>query len=103
MSALGDSAYFTLDDFTNFSNKALSQFDQLINAGATERQALMMLEPQLQNLIKYADAYNLTLDDQTKSLIEQARNEGILHEQRNIHQETPESRESCALSVSYLC
>lgn len=79
MTALGDTAYFTADDFSSFSTNTLSQFDQLIAAGANEKQALMMLAPQMENLIKYADSYGFAIDDQTRALIDKARVEGVLN------------------------
>ncbi|MCP5103800.1 MAG: hypothetical protein GY950_10500, partial [bacterium] len=63
---------------TNFSTNALKQFDDLINAGATEKEALRLLGPQLENLIKYGKTYDLTIDSQTNSLINRARQEGVL-------------------------
>jgi hypothetical protein len=78
MQALGDTSYMTAEDFTNFSNNALSQFDQLLDAGASEKEALRLLGPQLENLIKYQETYNFTLDSQTQSLIKRAEKEGVL-------------------------
>ncbi len=79
MVALGDSAFMTQKDFTNFSTNAMSQFDQLIAAGASEQQALMMLGPQLDNLIKYHNSREFAIDEETEALIRKAREEGALN------------------------
>lgn len=79
MVALGDSAFMTQEDFTNFSTNAASQFDQLIAAGASEQQALMMLGPQLDNLIKYHESRGFAIGEETEALIKKAREEGALN------------------------
>lgn len=79
MTALGNTTFLTEEQFNSFSQNALTQFDQLIDAGASEKQALMLLGPQLDNLIKYHNEYKWAIDDETQALIEKARTEGALN------------------------
>lgn len=79
MRSLGDSAFLTQDIFTSFGQEALKQFDALIAAGASERDALRLLGPQLSDMIKYAESYGFAIDAQTQALITKAETEGVLN------------------------
>jgi hypothetical protein len=81
MESLGDTSFMTGEDFTNFSTNAQKQFDDLIKAGADEKQALRLLAPQLDNLIKYSKTYGITIDAQTQKLINRGKQEGVLGKQ----------------------
>jgi hypothetical protein len=81
MRSLGDSAYLTQDLFTGFGLEAQKQFQALIQAGASEKDALRLLGPELQQLIKYHESYGYAIDAETKALIEKAQTEGVLNAQ----------------------
>jgi len=81
ITGIGDSVYMTQELFTGFGQEALNQFDALIAAGASEKDALRILGPELSQLIKYAESYGFAIDDQTAALIERAQTEGALNEE----------------------
>ncbi|MGD2087261.1 MAG: tape measure protein [Candidatus Aminicenantes bacterium] len=87
MEGLGDSAFMTQTDFTNFSNQTLLQFEEIMRLTGDEEMALRLLAPALQDLIKYQEAYNFQLDEKTKNLIENARQEGFLQKETMSGQE----------------
>ncbi len=78
MSSLNDSASLTKRSFNSFGDQAVKQFNALIGAGLEEEIALQMLAPQLNKLNDYSSRYNVTLNDQTKSLIEKGRQGGLI-------------------------
>lgn len=81
MRSLGDSAYLTQDLFTSFGLEAQKQFQALIAAGANEKDALRLLGPEIQQLIKYHESYGYAIDAETKALIEKAQKEGVINAQ----------------------
>jgi len=88
LNALGNTAYLTFDDFQTFSRDAASQFEKLINAGFSEKEALTALQPLLTQLLWYSEQYGFTLDDNIKKLIEKGKQEGMDFEKKKSYEET---------------
>jgi len=66
--------------FDDFTFSARDTYDQLVKAGFSGSEALSMIAPVLQNLQTMAGRYNLTIDETTQSLIDQATEQGLLSE-----------------------
>jgi hypothetical protein len=81
MEGLGDSAFMTQGDFTNFSEQTRLQFEEIMKLTGDEEMALRLIAPALQDLNKYREAYGFTIDANTKKLIENAQKEGMLQEE----------------------
>jgi TP901 family phage tail tape measure protein len=81
MEGLGNTGYLTGQSFDEFLKKTVLNFGLLTEAGASETDALRILAPQLEDLITYAESYGYAIDDNTQSLIDRARAEGVLNEQ----------------------
>jgi tape measure domain-containing protein len=71
----------TQDAFDDFQESASSAFDKLIAAGFDSNDALKIIAPTLDNLRVLQGQYGYTIDDTTQSLIDQADEQGLLHEQ----------------------
>lgn len=66
--------------FNDFAFSANDTYKQLLKAGFSGSEALSMMVPVLQNLRDMAARYNLTIDDGTQALINQATEQGFLSE-----------------------
>ena len=77
LEAFGNSGYLTAELFATAQADALEYYRKLQKAGATEKESLEMLAPFLAKQLWYSEQYNLSLDDQTKALIEKAKQQGI--------------------------
>jgi hypothetical protein len=82
MEALGDTAYMKAGDFAMFSDQTKKQFDEIIAKGGDSQMALRLMAPALEDLVKYSESYGYTIDANTRSLIDQAREQGLLSEQQ---------------------
>jgi TP901 family phage tail tape measure protein len=78
--SLGNTGFMTAETLTDLANQTAGYYNQLTEAGMTSQQALATIAPSLEDLAYYADQYGLTLDDATKSLIEQAKAAGVYTE-----------------------
>lgn len=78
LEALGNTANLTFEDFTAFQEDALSLYNQLINAGFSQEQALQQIAPLLDNLLYYANAYGFALSANIQKLIDLADKQGLL-------------------------
>lgn len=88
--ALGNSGWLTQDALSALSTDANEFYQNLIGAGLSGDDALRAMGPTLQNLQDYADAYNLTLDAGTQSLIDQAKEIDAVEEAQEDNVETQE-------------
>lgn len=75
--AFGNTAFLTQEIFQASQQDALSFYEQLRAAGGSQIDSLRAIQPLLSEQLWYAEQYNLTLDDRTKELIENAKAEGI--------------------------
>jgi TP901 family phage tail tape measure protein len=67
--------------FKDLQGEANEAFTRLRAAGFTEMQALIMLKPMLESVLKLSKERKLAIDDQTQALIDQAKSNGILQDQ----------------------
>ena len=90
LEALGNSGWLTQDALAALATDAGEFYQNLIDAGVSGDDALRMMGPTLQSLQDYANAYNLTLDDGTQALIDQATEIGVVKEAQEDNVETQE-------------
>jgi hypothetical protein len=74
---LSNTTRLTEEEFDQFEKAAGDAFKKLTDQGFTSREALTQLAPMLARLNFLNQEYGLTLDDNTKALIEKAKAEGI--------------------------
>lgn len=86
MEALGDSAFMTKNDFSSFATQTVSQFDDIMKKTTDQEMALRLIAPNLNDLIKYSESYGFKIDDNTQKLINQAKEEGFIHEKQKSDQ-----------------
>jgi len=75
--ALGE---LSQDQIDAFGTSAKSKFDDLIDAGFSQNQALTLIGPTLLQLKENAEKYGLELDANTQKMIEQAEASGVFDE-----------------------
>lgn len=97
MEALGNTGYLTQESFNLAQQSALDYYDKLMASGASEAQTMQALLPFLQKQLWYAEEQNLVLDDQTKALIEKARQQGL-----NVEAGAPAEERMIALAEKQL-
>jgi len=68
------------DQMESYGRSAVTQFDKLITAGFSSNQALQMMGPSLKVLSDNAEHYGTTLDANTQSLVDQAKEAGVFDE-----------------------
>jgi TP901 family phage tail tape measure protein len=78
LDALANSGWLTADSLQAITDNAQSYFNDLIAAGVDSDTALRMMGPTLQQIQDQAATYGLALDDNTQSLIDQAKALGII-------------------------
>ena len=81
MQGLGNQLYVNSDLAAAFGADVNELFNKLIAGGATSREALVLLQPLLQQLWQMSHDYGVELDDNTKKLLAQAEAQGIVGEQ----------------------
>lgn len=74
----------TQEAFDDFQTLAISNFDKLIAAGATEEQALLAMLPTLRILNKLQEDNNFILDDKIQKQIDLANQDNLLAETDNM-------------------
>lgn len=74
---LAESGYITADSLKNAGILTQNAFEQAMAGGATAKEALLAIKPALQAQLDAAAAYGLQLDDNTRSLVEQAEAMGM--------------------------
>jgi len=87
LTALGNSGWLTADALSTLAGNARSYYDQLLNAGMSADDALRAMGPTLQQIHDYAEAYGLTLDENTMRLIEQAEKAGSVKDKVDMGKE----------------
>jgi len=87
MESLGDSAFLTGNDFAMFAEQTGLQFEQVMANTTDQEMALRLISPALEDLIKYSESYGYQIDENTQALIDQAREEGVLAEEKHTDQE----------------
>jgi len=90
LEALGNSGWLTQDALQALAGDAEQFYQNLIDAGIEGDTALRMMGPTLQKIQDYAEAYNLTLDEGTQALIDQATEIGVIKEAQEDSAETQE-------------
>jgi hypothetical protein len=78
MVGLTNAGYLSEKQFEKFGVTASQQFDTLIERGLTSDEALLLMLPTLMALQDAAKLYGFEIDENTQSLINQAREKGIL-------------------------
>jgi DNA-binding transcriptional MerR regulator len=81
MESLANADFFPFEDFQMFSNQVLDQYNQIIAQTGDQEMALRLIAPTLADIIKYSEAYGYTIDANTQALIDQATEQGLLHEE----------------------
>lgn len=87
MMSLANTGEINQQQMSDFGRIATDSFTKLIENGFTAEQALKVLAPQLQTIRDLQSAYNLSIDDGTQSLIDQADEAGVLNKQAVDHNE----------------
>jgi hypothetical protein len=82
MRALGQTGTVSLDQIRFFQDQILNQYQRLIAAGFTQNEVLRLIAPSLQTLADLARAYGFELDENTRRLIEQARQQGLITDEQ---------------------
>lgn len=77
MAGLANAGFLTEDAFSAFQQQGQSAFDQLMEAGLSQEEALQQLAPFLQQALEASQRFGFELDENTKKLIEQAEAAGI--------------------------
>ena len=80
MVGLANAGHMSQESFTTFGEAAGRQFEKLIDAGLDSNEALMLMAPSLQVIKDLADQYGFAIDANTKLLLDQATEQGILGE-----------------------
>lgn len=80
LEALGNTGFLTADSLKDVAGQAQSFYDKLTGAGLTSQQALASIAPTLADMEYYSKQYGITLDDNTKKLIDQAKEAGVYKE-----------------------
>jgi len=78
MEALGNSGWMTGDILNSFAEEAINNYEKLKEKFGNSDEALRAMGPTLQKIQDYAAAYNITLDEGTQSLIDQAAQIGVV-------------------------
>ncbi len=76
MDSMAKTGILTADQFSGFQTNLQQYYDQLKAAGATEDERLQAILPMLAKQAWYAEQYGWTLDENTRKLIEQAKEHG---------------------------
>ena len=76
---LGKTGNFTLTDFSNFQKNISANYNDLIAKGFSQKLALEAIAPSLQTLIGLSNSYTFQIDDATKGLIDQAKQQDLLN------------------------
>ncbi len=93
--ALGMAGALTQESLEVLGRNAVKSFEDLTAAGVDSDIALQALAPSLQDLVNYADAYGLELDDATQALVDQAREAGhVVDAQEDIGKVTEDIRDA---------
>lgn len=80
LNALGNTGFLTAEAMMDTATQVQSYYDKLLGTGLNANQALAMLSPTLADLEYYAKQYGITLDDNTRMLIEQSKIAGLFKE-----------------------
>lgn len=80
LEALGNTGFLTAENMQDVATSAQSFYDKLIAGGATAQQSLAMISPTLADLEYYSKQYGFALDDNTKRLIDEAKQAGTYRE-----------------------
>ena len=80
LEALGNTGFLTAENMQDVAMSAQSFYDKLIAGGATAQQSLAMISPTLADLEYYSKQYGYALDDNTKRLIDEAKQAGTYRE-----------------------
>ncbi|MHA1225173.1 MAG: hypothetical protein ACTSPV_00355, partial [Candidatus Hodarchaeales archaeon] len=80
MEALGNTGHLTDELINGFATDAISNYEKLKEKFGNSDQALRAMGPTLQKIQDYAAAYNITLDEGTQNLIDQATQIGAVKE-----------------------
>jgi hypothetical protein len=78
MAYLGESAMLTDDQFAEFSQRTVERFMDMASKTGDSEEALKLLGPAFDDITKYADQYGFTIDKNTQSLIDQAKEQDLL-------------------------
>lgn len=78
MKGLSDAGMLTKDMFAALGADAAAVFARLVDGGATGNQALMMMQPTLQQLYEGQKLHGYAVDEATQALLDQAKAEGIV-------------------------
>jgi TP901 family phage tail tape measure protein len=72
--------------FKDFTDQLASQFDvihaKVLAAGGSERDALQIIAPMLNNILDASKKYGLTIDEHTQKLIDEANSYGLINEKQ---------------------
>lgn len=75
---LTDLGLASQDTFTDFASTVQNSFDQLVAGGASSKQAIALLGPQLQQMQDAAQQFGFQVDAGTAKLLDQARAQGVV-------------------------
>lgn len=82
MEALGNTGFLTGDILNSFAQDAIANYEELKKKFGNSDDALRAMGPTLQKIQDYAKAYNITLDEGTQKLIDQAVEIGVVKKEQ---------------------
>lgn len=80
LEALGNTGFLTAASLEDVAGQAGKYYDKLTMAGLTSKEALSLMSPTLADIDYYAKQLGITLDDSTRTLIEQSKAAGLFKE-----------------------
>ena len=80
MEGLANSGWLTKQSFESFGKIAGQQLKDLTTRGLESDEALLLMVPSLQKILKASELYGFDIDANTQSIIDQAKEKGLLGE-----------------------
>jgi hypothetical protein len=80
LTGLSNAGLLTQDSFNGLAAVVDNAFNTLIQGGASSQDALQLMQPELQKLWEASQMWNLSLDDGTKAMLDQAEASGLVGE-----------------------
>lgn len=84
---LSNAQRLTQEQFDQFSTAAQTSFDKLIAGGMNSSEAIKTMGPYLQRLQFLHEQYGYTIDDNTQKILDQAKKEGVVIENKKTEQQ----------------
>jgi TP901 family phage tail tape measure protein len=86
LEGLSNAQRLTENQYDQFSAAAVTAYDKLIDQGFTSTESLKTMGPYLQRLQMLHEQYGFTVDDNTQKILDQAKQEGIVIENKKSEQ-----------------